>query len=93
MGVPVVSLAGACHAARVGASLLASIGHPEWVAARSDAYIDIATALAADRKRLRQLRASLRQELATSPLTDAAAFTRRLEAAFEALADEAGART
>jgi predicted O-linked N-acetylglucosamine transferase (SPINDLY family) len=93
MGVPVVSLAGACHAARVGASLLASIGRPDWVAATSDAYVDIATALAADRERLRQLRASLRQELATSPLTDAAAFTRRLEAAFEALADEAGART
>lgn len=93
MGVPVVSLAGACHAARVGASLLTSVGHPEWVAATAEAYVDIATALAADRGRLRQLRASLRPELAASPLTDAASFTRRLEAAFEALVDEAGART
>lgn len=91
MGVPVVSLAGASHAARVGASLLASVGHPEWIAATADAYVDIAASLAADREGLRRLRTALRPSVATSPLTDAAAFTRRLETAFEALADQAGA--
>ncbi len=49
MGVPVVALAGDRHAARVGASLLTAIGHPEWIAHSAGDYIRIAAALAVDR--------------------------------------------
>jgi predicted O-linked N-acetylglucosamine transferase (SPINDLY family) len=47
MGVPVVTLGGDRHAARVGKSLLTAIGHPDWVARNRDEYLDLALRLAA----------------------------------------------
>lgn len=82
MGVPVIALAGDRHAARVGASLLSTIGHPELVARDSDHYLAIAQALASDPARLAQLHRQLRSELKASPLMDEAGFVRRLEAAY-----------
>ncbi len=81
MGVPVVTLAGAMHRARVGASLLTRLGLPELVAPSLEAYIDVAARLAEDRPRLQELRRGLRQRMAASPLCDAGALTRELEAA------------
>ena len=72
MGVPVVTLRGAWHPARVGASLLAAVGLPELVADDPDHYVRIAHALADDRERLAALHAGLRPRLAASPLLDAA---------------------
>ncbi len=85
MGVPVVVLAGARHAARVGMSLVTRAGHPEWVAFDRAAYVAIATTLAADRERLGHLRKTLRDEMAGSPLRDETGFTRKLESAFQAI--------
>lgn len=68
MGVPVVSLTGDRHAARVGLSLLTAIGHAEWAAENVDAYIAKAVALAQDRVHLGKLRESLRTEIADSIL-------------------------
>ncbi|MGE0255926.1 MAG: tetratricopeptide repeat protein [Alphaproteobacteria bacterium] len=85
MGVPVVTLAGARHAARVGASLLSRLGRPQWIAADEDAYVAIAAGLAADPRRLAAIRARLRPAMADAPLTAAGAFTRQLEAAYRAL--------
>lgn len=82
MGVPVVTLAGVSHRARVGASQLSAIGMPELVAENEDQYIDIATELANDRTRLKDYRASMRRRLGTSPLMDHAGFTTELEAAY-----------
>jgi predicted O-linked N-acetylglucosamine transferase (SPINDLY family) len=79
MGVPVVTLAGDRHAARVGVSLLHAAGLQEFIAATPEQYVDIAATLARDRGRLAALRSTLRQHLATSPISDAAAHTRRLE--------------
>ena len=73
MGVPVVTLAGDRHAARVGASLLTAIGRPEWIAASPDDYVRIASELAADAVALTKIRATLRGEVARSPLGDHAA--------------------
>jgi len=81
MGVPVVTLLGDRHAARVSASLLHAAGHPEWVAADADAYVRIAASLAQDRERLKPLRTDLRAQMLASPLLDAAAYATRFHAA------------
>lgn len=92
MGVPVVSLCGERHATRMGASLLAAVGLPELVARSRAAYVALASALARDVDRLGRLRASLRDRVASSPLCDAVAFTRGLEAAYRELWRERVAR-
>lgn len=81
MGVPVVTLAGSGHAARVGVSLLRSVGLPELIGADEDAYVQIAAGLATDPARLGATRAGLRARLAASPLCDAHGFVYRWEAA------------
>ncbi|MBL8757322.1 MAG: tetratricopeptide repeat protein [Phycisphaerae bacterium] len=92
MGLPVVTLRGSTHAARVGASLLHAVGHPEWIAADADEYVAIAKGLALDAPRRAALRSSLRAELAASPLGDAPAAARRFERALRAMWHEHLAR-
>lgn len=70
MGVPVVTLRGDRHVARVGASLLSSIGQPGWIAETAEAYIRIAAELIQARSRLASLRLSLRESLGQSSLLD-----------------------
>jgi protein O-GlcNAc transferase len=70
MGVPVVTLSGDRHAARVGASLLTAAGHTEWIARSPDEYVSIAASLASDRDKLIHLRRTLRNDLRGSPLLD-----------------------
>jgi predicted O-linked N-acetylglucosamine transferase (SPINDLY family) len=82
MGVPVVSLAGQLAVARAGVSLLSNVGLPSLIAHSVDEYVQIATALACDRQRLRQLRGGLRARMEASPLMDAPRFTRHLENAY-----------
>ncbi|MFM1822172.1 MAG: hypothetical protein RI967_438 [Planctomycetota bacterium] len=86
MGVPVVVLEGDRHAARVGASLLAAAGLPEFIARDGTAYARIAADLARDATRLADLRATLRARLSASPLTDRSAYATRLLAALRAAA-------
>ena len=80
MGVPVVTLAGDRHAARVGASLLTSAGMPELIAADRADYVAKAVALAADRNGLAARRASQRTRLVASALLDAPRFARKFAA-------------
>ena len=82
MGVPVVSLAGQTAVSRAGRSILTTIGLPELVAGSVDAYVRLATALAADRPRLLGLRQTLRPRMESSPLMIAPAFARDVESAF-----------
>jgi predicted O-linked N-acetylglucosamine transferase (SPINDLY family) len=85
MGVPVVALAGAAHAGRVGASLLSSLGlETELVASSPDDYVAKAAALAADRGRLQHHRTTLRALMAASPLTDATRFAGEFEQSLRA---------
>jgi protein O-GlcNAc transferase len=85
MGVPVVTLTGNRHAARVGASMLSRVGLEDLVADRPQDYIETAARLAADLPGLARLRADLRGRVAASPLCDGPRFTRRLEAAFRTM--------
>jgi predicted O-linked N-acetylglucosamine transferase (SPINDLY family) len=82
MGVPVVTLKGDRHAARVGASLLTAAGMTDWIAGSADEYVEIATTLAADADALQTLRRSLRQRLAASALCDGPGFARKMENAY-----------
>ena len=82
MGVPVITLAGNVHAARVGASLMSHVGLPDLIATTPDDYVAKAAALARDLPRLGTIRQTLRETMRRSPLCDAAKFTRELEAAY-----------
>ncbi|MDH4189978.1 MAG: tetratricopeptide repeat protein, partial [Betaproteobacteria bacterium] len=79
MGVPVVSVLGNRHAARVGSSLLHAVDLENLVAEDVEQYIEIAAALAGDLEALAQLRAGLRERVRSSSLMDGAGFTRALE--------------
>ncbi len=85
MGVPVVTLRGERHAARVGASLLGQAGLPDLIAGAADDYVAIASALAADPKRLAGLRFSLRRRVMASPLCDGKSFARNMEATYRTM--------
>jgi len=82
MGVPVVTLSGQSHRARVGATLLERVDCRGLVAASIDDYVRIAAGLVTDGARLATLRAGLRARMAASSLTDAAVITRDLEDAY-----------
>ncbi len=85
MGVPVVTLAGDRHAARVGASLLDRVGLGDLVAADPADFARIAAGLAADRARLAALRGNLRARMAASPLCDGRRLAREFETAYRGL--------
>ncbi|MEA3640878.1 MAG: tetratricopeptide repeat protein [Lamprobacter sp.] len=89
MGVPMVSLAGDRHAARVGASLLMQLGLQRLIAQDIDDYVRIATGLAKDLDALVMLRQSLRPAMRSSPLLDHKGFVAKLEAAYRAIWDRA----
>lgn len=81
MGVPVVTLAGRTHRARVGASLLAAAGFPEFIARDEDDFVRVASTLAADRPALALLKSSMRAKLRSSELCGGDAYARRFAAA------------
>jgi protein O-GlcNAc transferase len=79
MGVPMVSLIGDHHAARVGFDLLSQVGIAEFAASDIEHYVATAVALADDLPRLTQLRQELRGRMRASPLCDAPRFARAFE--------------
>jgi predicted O-linked N-acetylglucosamine transferase (SPINDLY family)/predicted SAM-dependent methyltransferase len=79
MGVPVVSLRGDRHAARVGASLLETVGLAELVAKDPSEYVSLAARLAGNLDELAALRSGMRDRLRASPLLDEAGFVRHFE--------------
>lgn len=79
MGVPLVTISGDRHAARVGCSILTHLGYGELVAETVTEYIALAVALAGDPERISSYRNQLRSRLASSPLCDGAGFARSFE--------------
>ncbi|MCB9960181.1 MAG: sulfotransferase [Rhodospirillaceae bacterium] len=90
MGVPVVTLRGERHAARVGASLLGNLGMTDLIAETEDAYVDLAVGLVRDTDRLAALRGGLRERFFASPVCDAARFGADFAAALTRMWQAAG---
>jgi predicted O-linked N-acetylglucosamine transferase (SPINDLY family) len=82
MGVPLVSLAGNTSVSRAGRSILHGAGLAELAADSPDAFVRIASELAHDLPRLRDLRMGMRRRMSQSPIMDHAGFTKNLEAAY-----------
>jgi len=82
MGVPVITLYGNRHAARVCSSIVNAAGHSEFIARSEDEYIEKAAAIGTDESLLSELRKSLRDDFRKSILMDFPAFTARLENAY-----------
>jgi len=82
MGVPVVTLRGATHASRMGASLLTAVGLSELVATSPERYVETCVELAANTARLATMRVMLRARMKASALMDEAGFTRVLESEY-----------
>jgi protein O-GlcNAc transferase len=84
-GVPQLALRGDTFAARVSASLLTAIGLPELISGTPESHRDLALRLSADPALLASYRARLAANRLTTPLFDSAAFTRYMEAGYEAI--------
>jgi protein O-GlcNAc transferase len=82
MGVPVVTLIGQTIAGRAGFSQASNLKLTELVAKTDEEFISIASALAENLPRLAELRSTLRPRMRASPLCDAVAWTRGIEAAY-----------
>ncbi|HVG51513.1 MAG TPA: tetratricopeptide repeat protein [Xanthobacteraceae bacterium] len=84
-GVPVLTQIGETFVGRMAASVLNSIGLPELITTSSDAYEQVAVALATQPDRLAAIRQRLADNRLTAPLFDTALFTRHLEDAYGAM--------
>lgn len=78
-GVPIVTKMGDSFASRVAGSLLATFGLPELIANDDLEYVEIASTLAADTDRLRQLKLRTRNLRPNNPLFDPSGFARNIE--------------
>ncbi len=83
MGVPVLTQAGGVLMGRLSASLMRSVGHPEFVVGAEADFASRAAELATDPDRLAALRARLRTDAAAT-IFDAKRFTVALELAVRA---------
>lgn len=79
MGVPVLTILGDRHSARVSASLLNSVGISSFIAKDSDEMVDKAQKLSDNISLLQELRLALRDMLNHSPLTDGKRVTQQIE--------------
>ena len=84
-GVPAVTVNGDRFTARVGVSLLTSVGLDDLVASSPEAYEAIASRLASDPAALANAKSRLAAHKTSAPLFDAAGFVRRLESAYQTM--------
>lgn len=81
MGVPVLTMRGESFVARVGESLMQTVGLPDWIAGDANDYVARAARPAGDLDALADIRSGLRSRFAASALGDAPRFARSFEAA------------
>ncbi len=84
-GVPLLTMAGRRHAARVGASLLAQIPNAGVIAADWDNYRDVAIGLTKNRDALSALGHDLASRVRTGRLADGTSLAREMTRAFETM--------
>ena len=82
MGVPCVSMTRQTSVSRAGKSILHAAGLSELATESPEAFVEIASSLARDTGRLRELRRSMRDRLLASTLMDHRGFARKLESAY-----------
>ena len=87
MGLPVLTRSGRSFAARMATSLLRELGLDELVCDSTEAYEELAVALAYDRPRLRTLKLLLAERRQVSIMNDTQRWTRQFEAGLEAMAE------
>ncbi|PWC61641.1 hypothetical protein TSH58_26610 [Azospirillum sp. TSH58] len=85
MGVPVITLAGRQHVARVGASLLTQCGLADLIATDEAGYVETAVAMAGDTGRLAALRRGMTERMERSALNDHRGFAAAVEAAYRGM--------
>ncbi|MDP0497750.1 MAG: hypothetical protein Q7Q73_16230, partial [Verrucomicrobiota bacterium JB024] len=90
MGVPMVTLQGKRHSARVSSSLLSQVGLQACIATDEDEFVKAAKALAADNKKLIAWRSQLRRKIQAAPLGDPAQFVPKLETAYRNSVSQVG---
>ncbi len=79
MGVPTLTLLGKTVVGRAGWSQLCNLDLKEMAAETPEQFVAIAAQLAGDLPRLQELRGTLRERMARSPLMDAHRFARNVE--------------
>lgn len=79
MGTPVLTLRGATHSSRMGASILTALGLEELITATVDDYVDKAALLAGDVERRAQWRDEIRPRMQKSSLCDEQGYARDFE--------------
>jgi predicted O-linked N-acetylglucosamine transferase (SPINDLY family) len=82
MGVPVITLRGKNHVARVGASIMTNIGLPELIAEDQEGYVKQAITFAKNPDLLSELRLGMRARMIQSPICDTETFTKNIEEAY-----------
>ena len=85
MGNPFITYSNRPSVGKIGASILSTLGHPEWIATSEEEYVDKAVALASDPQKLSIIRQNLRAEMEASPLMDQKGFVRELEGTYQAM--------
>jgi predicted O-linked N-acetylglucosamine transferase (SPINDLY family) len=79
MGIPIITIDGRCHAGRMVASILKTLGVKEWIASTPDHYIEKAMYWSNSLSRLAELRKELRTRMCHSFVCDGSAFTQKVE--------------
>jgi len=82
MGVPVLTLRGDRHSARVGASIMHRLGLDEWIAENDEEYVKKAVEMIQRDDELSSLKLQLRQKMLNSDLMRPTRVVRELESAY-----------
>ena len=67
MGNPFITYSNRPSVGKIGASILTTLGHPEWIATSEEEYVEKAVALASDPQKLSTIRQNLRAEMEANP--------------------------
>src|SRR5258706_2323922 len=82
MGAPVITAPGVRSWSRSAASILTTLGLPDWIADSPEDYVRRAVPFARNPSTIAELRKSLRSRMLESPLMDKRRFTRDMEEAY-----------